>query len=236
MTIVAALVAALAGAAAAQATPRQTGEFHFTSTTPGAVTGNHLDVVFQNPDDPALKPYSVDQMIVHIPPGTVTDTTALPQCHATDAEIYAFGPAACPADSKIGSGDAYSAQGGGAPDSHSVLTHFNNQDEVVGIGVVDDVPITTIDRTKLEPDKSTSTFPLFPGVPPPEPYTPVHSLTIDFPPHEVNGRAYTRTPPTCPAAGYWTFIVDFKYRDGVTESIVSHSPCERRPARVLQRP
>jgi len=54
---------------------------------------------------------------------------------------------------------------------------------------------------------------------------PRRNEVIYFPPYERHARPYTRTPPTCPASGYWTFTVDFTYRDGVTESIESHSPC-----------
>ncbi|HEX8743440.1 MAG TPA: hypothetical protein VF712_09915 [Thermoleophilaceae bacterium] len=224
MAAVALLGAGVAGAAG----PRQTGSFAFTSTVPGTPTGNVLHVEFQNPDDPQLKPYAAARMVIHIPPGTITDTTVPPQCHATDAEIYALGPAACPGDSWIGSGDAYADQGNGT-ESHSILTHFNNQDEVVGIGVVEDMQlIKTIDRTKLENGTSTSNFPLFPGAPPPEPYTPVKRLDITFPPYVRDGRAYTTTPPACPKSGHWTFLVDFTYRDGVTETIESHSPCVKK--------
>ena len=225
--IVALLTAALAlwTAPASAAGPRQVGTFGFTSTVPGSVTGNTLDVEFVNPNDPSLKPYAAARMVVHIPPGTVMDTTVPPQCHASDAEIYARGFKACPPASKIGDGWAVSDQGGGST-SRTTLNHFNNQDEVVGIGQNDDVAvIRTIDRTRIDGNTSTSNFPLFPGVPPPEPYTPVKSLHIAFPPYARGGRAYTRTPPTCPAEGYWTFVVDFTYRDGVTESIESHSPC-----------
>lgn len=232
----AAAIAAFAvgpGAAADAAAPRQTVSYAFTSSTPGAVTGNVLSVEFRNPADASLKPYAAARMVVHIPRGTVTDTTVPPQCHATDAEIYVAGPAACPPETRIGSGFAVSDGGGSESSRYSqtTITHFNNQDEIVGIGVVDDIPaIKTIDRTEIEGGTSTSDFPLFPGVPPPEPYTPVKRLFIYFPPYTRGGRAYTRTPPTCPRAGYWTFTVDFTYRDGVTESTESRSPCLRRPS------
>src|SRR5215216_6098874 len=227
VAVVAVLVGAIAAGPAGAAGPRQTGTFAFTSSLPGTVTGNTLNVEFQNPDDPNLKPYAAAKMVIHTPPGTVTDTTVPPQCHASDAEIMVEGAAACPEKTWIGSGYAWTDNGGGDPRySRTTLTHFNNQDEVVGIGQNDDVPaIRTIDRTKLDGNTSTSNFPLFPGVPPPEPYTPVKQLYIHFPPYERKGAPYTRTPPTCPAAGYWTFVVDFTYRDGVTESIESHSPC-----------
>ena len=191
-------LAAVAGAAPASAAgPRQSGSLTFTTTAPGTSTG------------------------------TTIDTTAPPQCHATDAEIYVLGPAACPADSRIGSGWADSDQGNNTV-SHTEITHFNNQDEVVGIGVNDVEAIKTIDRTKFEGDTSTSTFPVFPGVPPPEPYTPVKELHIAFPPYSRDGKIYNRTPLACPTIGYWTFTIDFLYRDGKTETLESHSPCVKK--------
>jgi hypothetical protein len=222
-------LAGIGGASiAVAAVPRQVGTLTFTTSQPGAAGGTVLDVDFQNPDDPNAKPYAVETMVIHMPPGTVTDTTVPPQCHATDAEIYLQGPAACPPDSKIGSGLAVSDNGPGSSPRYdeTELTHFNNQDEIVGIGVNKRIPaIKTIDRTQIEGDTTTSFFPLFPGFPPPEPYTPVKSLDVTLPAYERDGRIYNRTPPTCPGVGYWTFVLDFNYRDGGTESIESRSPC-----------
>ena len=231
-SMLAVLAAALVAAVPASALkPRQFGTFRFTSTIPGAPTGNLLNVTFQNPSDPDAKPYSAAQMVIHAPKGTVTDTTWLPQCHATDDEIYAQGASACPVNTKVGAGWAFADTGGSGKGRYSrtTITDFNNRNEVVGIGQNDDVAaLRTIDRTKLEKGKSTSTFPAFPGTPPPEPYTPVQRLHIFFPVHKRNGRAYTRTPPTCPRSRRWTFKVDFHYRDGKTQSIVSRSPCRRK--------
>jgi hypothetical protein len=210
--------------------PRQVGSFQFTSTLPGTSTGTVLHVDFQNPTDPNAKPYALETMVIHGPAGSVTDTTVPPQCHATDAEIYLEGPAACPEDSQIGNGVAVSDQGPASPGNRYTrtdITDFNNEDEVVGIGVNEDIPaIKTIDRTQLDGPTSTSHFPLFPGAPPPEPYTPVKTLDISFPPYSRGGRAYHLAPPTCPAVGYWTFTLEFVYRDGVVQSFDSHSPCQ----------
>ena len=76
----------------------------FTSTTPRTPTGTNLHVFFQNPDDPTAKPYTVQNMVIHSPAGTQTDTTDFPQCHATDAELLTIGPPACPIDSYLGGG------------------------------------------------------------------------------------------------------------------------------------
>src|SRR4051794_29830995 len=164
LAIVATALAA-SGSASAEL-PRQYGSMQFTATTPDTSTGNVLHVWFQNPSDPNAKPYAVQTMTIYRPNGTVIDTTAPPQCHATDAEIYLEGFDACPADTQLGSGFANGDQGPGASPRYSTtdLKQFNNQDEVVGIGVNEQISaLKTIDRTKIGPRTSTSTFPLFPG-------------------------------------------------------------------------
>jgi hypothetical protein len=82
-----------------------------------------MDVHFVNPSDPNAKPYAVKTMVVHGPRGSIVDTSVPPQCRATDAEIYVEGPAACAADSQIGSGFAESDQGDSDGLTQSVMSH-----------------------------------------------------------------------------------------------------------------
>lgn len=202
----------------------------FTATTPGAVTGSHFAFEFQNPEDPALKPHSVARFVVHLPAGAAADTSVPPRCTASDAELQAEGAAACPADTQVGSGLAVSDTGGGGPFprySNNTISQFNGDHEVIGVGQNQDIPaLRTVTRTKLNGTTASTDFPPFPGLPPPDPYTPLKSLTVDFSPYVRDGRAYARTPRTCPKSGYWTIRTDFTYRDGVTETVVSHSPCQ----------
>ena len=160
------------------------------------------------------------------------DTNAAPQCHASDAELMLEGPAACPPSAKIGSGLVVSdtgRSGGPMPRySKSTISDFNNAGEVIGVGVNQDIPaIKSVDHTKLRGNTSTTNFPVFPGFPPPEPYTPIRSLHIVFPRYARGGRAYARAPRTCPASGRWTISLEFTYHDGVTQTVRSHSRCKR---------
>lgn len=231
---------------AAFAGPRESPNSYmqYTTTQPGAPTGTDLHVWFVNPTDPNAKPYAVQNMIVHTPTGGVVDTTALPQCHATDAEIYLEGFDACPADTLLGGGFAVSDSGPNSPSRYSRTTiqNYNNQDEVVGIGINDDIPaIRNIDRSKYDYQANTltSTFPLFPAVPEPptnEPYMPISELAISFPAHASGAKTYARTPPTCPPSRHWTFVVDFVYRDGTTDTITSESPCDGPAATATVQP
>jgi hypothetical protein len=225
----------MAGDVAAAAVKRQTGRNVFTVTKPGAATGNVFDFSFTNPENPAQKPHTVNRIVVHAPAGTAYDFGAVPQCHASDLELQVQGAAACPASSKVGSGLAVSDTGSTGPFppryTESTITQFNGDHELIGVGENKDIPaIKTVTHTKFAGTTASTDFPTFPGLPPPDPFTPLKSLTVNFPKRVVNGRATTRTPPTCPAVGYWKIVTDFTYVDGVTQHVVSHSPCHRKKA------
>lgn len=228
------LAVLLAAAPAAAAGPRQVGSLKYTATAPGTPTGLVLDFEFHNPEDPDLKPHALASLVVRRPPGGLLDTTVPPQCKASNAELMVQGPSACPPDTQIGTALAVSDTGGRDPFprySRTFITQFNNQDEIVAVGENDTLPFRPVDRTRIEADKTTTNFPAIPGAPPPDPFTPFKTLHFEHPPYVRDGRAYNRTPPTCPDTGYWTMVLEFIYRDGVTETVESRSPCERTPAR-----
>jgi hypothetical protein len=230
-------VAAIGGAAAAEAAvPRQVGSLTYTTTTPGAPTGLRLEFEFQNPADPTGKPHAVARMVVHRPPGGVIDTTVPEQCRASNAELMALGPDACPPESRIGAAVVIGDTGSSGPlprYTRTDITNFNNQDEIVSVGQNEDLPLVRpVDRTRIEPDRTTTNFPAIPGWPPPDPYTAFKSYRFLFPAYVRDGRTYNRTPPTCPASGHWTMTLEFTYRDGVTETVESRSPCRRAKLRA----
>jgi hypothetical protein len=230
---VAAIAAAaiVTGSVAHAAAPRQVGSLIYTTTVPGAPTGLVLDFEFQNPADPSLKPHAVATMVVHRPAGGVIDTTVPVQCRASNAELMARGPDACPPDSQIGTAFVVSDTGSSGPFprySRTNITLFNNQDEVVAVGQNEDIPaLRPVDRTRIEDDRTTTNFPAIPGQPPPDPFTAFKTYHFEFPPYVRDGRTYNRTPPSCPDVGYWTMTLDFTYRDGVTETVESRSPCRQ---------
>ncbi|HEX8744205.1 MAG TPA: hypothetical protein VF712_13830 [Thermoleophilaceae bacterium] len=222
--------AAICGAAAADAAvPRQVGSLTYTTTVPAAPAGLVANFEFQNPEDPSLKPHAAATMVVHRPAGSVIDTTVPDQCRASNAELMIQGPAACPPGSRIGTAVAVSDTGSSGPlprFTRTNITNLNNQDEIIGVGENEDLPlIRPVDRTKIEGDRTTTNFPTLPGQPPPDHFTAFKSLRLQYPPYVREGRTYNRTPPTCPASGYWTITIEFTYRDGVTETVESRSPC-----------
>jgi hypothetical protein len=223
-------VALAGGGGASAAGQRQSGGVTFTSSEPGAATGTRFRFEFTNPENPDQKPHTITRFVVRSPAGTVFDFGAAPQCTASDAELQSQGAAACPADTKVGGGLAVSDTGssGGFPPrySESTITQFNGDNETIGVGENKDIPaIKTVTRSKANGTTSSTDFPTFPGTPPPDPYTPLKSLKVDFPPYVRSGRALVRTPRTCPSTGYWTTVTEFTYADGVTQSVASQSPC-----------
>ena len=225
--------AVLSGAgSAAAAGQRQSGVNTFTTNKPGVATGARFHVNFMNPENPAQKPHTLNRIVVRYPAGTTYDFGAVPQCHATDAQLQVQGAAACPAASKVGAGVAVSDTGSTGPFppryTESTISQFNGDHELIGVGENKDIPaIKTVTRTKFSGTKASTNFPTFPGLPPPDQYTPLKSLNVDFGKRVVNGRATIRTPRTCPVAGYWRIVTDFTYVDGVTQRLVTRSPCKR---------
>jgi len=227
-----ALLAALTAAPAARAADgaRQSGAFTWTTAQPGAPTGYTMAVDFFDPADPAAKPHTLKTLTVRFPRGAVVDTTVLPQCKATDAELYLEGPAACPRDTAIGGGtivtDTGSTMSGVPRYAVNDVTQFNNQDEVIGVAVSrTDPPVTAVSRSKLEGQTSTTEIPVFPGGPPPEPFTAFRQMRLSVPAIVRDRRPYAVAPPTCPRRGFWTIEMTFAYYDAVSQTIASHSPC-----------
>jgi len=236
---VAAVAFALATAPAAAAT-RASGRFSYTSIRPGSVTGMVFDFHFHNRDDPSAKPPAVAQMVVRTPPGSRVDVNARPQCHASDIELRLEGPAACPSSAKVGTGLAI-ADSGRVGANHMMSTNdvvnFNGEDGVIGAAVDREYPfVKNVDHTRIAGNTSTTVFPVFPGLPPPDSYTALVSIHAQFPPLVgADRRPWARTPRTCPRAGYWTTTATFTYQDGAVESIQSHSRCKAKKPRKQPR-
>jgi hypothetical protein len=230
IAILAVAGAAGPGAGATRKPPRQSGKIVFTTSKRGAATGASFHVKFRNPENPSQKPHTVSRIVVHSPKGTTFDSKAAPQCDASDAELQAEGPDACPPESKVGGGLAVSDTGSSGPFppryTTSRITQFNGHGELLGVGVNEDIPaIKTVTHTKFKGTTASTDFPTFPGMGPPDDYTPLKSLTVDFPPRKSGSHALTRTPPHCPRSHRWTIVTEFTYVDELTQRLVSHSPC-----------
>jgi hypothetical protein len=219
---------AVAGGADAATTDRQTARLGLTTTEPGAPTGTSLAIEFRNPAEPAGKPHTVASIVVRLAPGSVIDTSVPEQCKASDLDLMLRGAAACPAGSRVGDGALVSDSGspGVIPRyGENTLTTFNNEDELIGLAESSNPPTRFVSRSRISGSTITIEFPALPGNPPPDPYLAYKTFRSSSMPIVRAGRAYARTPPSCPAGGRWIGSLTFTYRDGVSQRVLTRPHC-----------
>src|SRR5436189_590141 len=128
--VAALLVFAAPAAAEPGSGPRETIDQTFTATAPSTPTGLDWSSTYHAAGDPSAPPPAMRKMVFYPPSGFRYDTSVPGQCTATDAELSLRGPAACPADSRLGDGTTeglflY-------PFVHSqVFDHFNHHLDVL---------------------------------------------------------------------------------------------------------
>jgi hypothetical protein len=222
-----------ANAAAVGEAPRQTYSDRFTTDVPGASAGRRYAIDYLNPDDPDGKPHAFSHLRVELAEGARFDTSAIPRCEATDAELTARGPDACPAASRVG-GDETRVDTGVPGDSRYFtgdFVFFNAEDELILVASAREYGARVVIRGKIGERTLDIENPLLPGTPPEG--AAAKSQRGHFDPgssvRDGRQRNYITTPPTCPASGYWVNRVVYTYRDGVTQAAESRSPC-RQPA------
>ena len=136
-----ALVAVLtaSGAAAVPAQSATNGDaalrLTFTTTTPGASTGVHVDVRLGSPIGSDRKPLQLTGAKIRLPKGTVVNTSTRTPCTASDAELQAAGTLGCPSDSQVGAGSLAAETGFGPPIDPLVGddTVFNGNNELIEV-------------------------------------------------------------------------------------------------------
>jgi hypothetical protein len=224
-----------AGAAAAEPAtgPHETVDQSYTTSQPGAATGLGFNATYHAAGDPQSPPPAMRKMVFYPPAGFRFDTGVPGQCTATDVQLELQGPAACPADSRLGDGTVEGIFL--VPFAHSfVFDHFthhidivNNADEQV---ILVQSEGWTVARGKMQPDGSlefanTTCFPAPPAGGCADDYL-IQLGTNSLIPVYTNAKgSYATTPPTCPATGYWETTVRFWWVDDTTDSVVSHQPC-----------
>ena len=196
--------------------------FTYSSKVPGSPSGFDSFATFSDPGEPSGKPKELFRIRVGFHPGTRIDTAALPRCRASDRDVRLFGLRACPASTSLGIVHAVGVISTGQrlnPVGHL----FNARRAIIVVVTVDGRYVTSF-RDDLTRDTLTVNFRIPPGI----------SL-IRFKPHiprhfrkrAGKGRAYMRTPPSCPPTGAWTTNVVFTFRDGSTEQLSAATPCRR---------
>ena len=219
-------LAGLVGQAGAQqeTQERQTYSERFTTETPGAPTGRVYSIDYFDPADRAGgKPHAFSHLRVELPEGARFDTSALPHCKASDAELIASGPPACPAETKVGTDETVIDTG--SPGAGRYMTvdfsFFNDDRELILVATVRENGVRVVVRGQIGERTLDIENPFIPGTPPEG--TAARSQRGRFEPRS----SYITTPPTCPASGHWVHRITWTYRDGVQQSAESRSPCRR---------
>jgi len=226
---------AVGGPATAAAPPSFSATF--TTGAASASSGYRLAIDYRDPSNPEAKPYAVHRIVQTLHAGARIDTSVPPRCEASNQELMAQGEGACPAGTRVGDGwlaaDVGQATGRVPRVIENRVVYFNAAGELVLFSEstnAGDPPIRTASRVKVGERTFTSEVPPFPGFPPPDPYLAIRSTVGNLYPIQRGGRAFIRTPPTCPAAGRWTNRADFSYRSGAKASRTSFSACGPRSA------
>jgi len=196
----------------------------YLSHTPGAASGQVPRMTWSDPGAPNGVPKIIKRIVMTFARGTRFDTAALPRCHATDAQLKASGPAACPKASRLGAGHSTgvfnSGHSTGVFNSGGELvtdvTLFNARGQIVVVVQVSGAVVTEF-RDRVA-GRTVTIEPVLPaGV-------ALKRLKLRIPRHGD----YQRNPSTCPKSGRWTTVARFTYVDGSHETHRDATPCRRR--------
>jgi len=231
---VATAIVALVGAAIASTYGRTVVALPFTTRQPSTSTGLRISIHYRDEHDPNAKPKTFHKLEVELPAGIHIDQRVVPACTASDSELMAQGPSACPR-SKVGDGTVTLMTGFPPPgDTFATdVTVLQGQGELLDVFrakgsdqtlAVDHVKIAG--RTLIDEPQSV------PGGPP-DGRSAVRDVRLRIGARTARGRAYLRTPPSCPADARWESRFTVFYDDDVTDVALATSPCSRvahRPA------
>jgi hypothetical protein len=199
----------------------------FTTQEPGRSSGRVFSDVLTNPDNPDGKPPAVAHVHTELPAGAHFDTGAVPACTASDAEIVARGPSACPAASKVGTND-FVTDSGVSGSSRYTMVHADFFNERGGLIIVASTRGTNlVFHGRIEGNRFDFDQPPLPGTPP-DGGAMKSEQVVFFEAVGAGGRGYITTPPTCPASGVWRFRYEFTFRDGRKQTATSDQPCQDR--------
>jgi hypothetical protein len=215
--------------------PGSTDELRLTTSKTGASSGVFATEIFNaRYPNGQLKP--LRHSLIAFPKGTTFDVAATDTCSATDADFKAQGMSACPASTKIGSGQATVVTTGAPVEAGPIqldATGFARKDGQILVfslgGVYLSSQIITVHGRfqTTSPTPSCVVVTETPNCQHGE-FAP-HSLTLTYPARSrvVNGKRHNliTTPHTCPASGHWNFGDTHTFADGSKDVFVNHPRC-----------
>jgi hypothetical protein len=199
----------------------------FTTKDPASPTGLTVHVVLRKAGDPSGKPPALRSAVIRGPDGLHFDTSAVPECTASDEELRARGPDACPQDSLLTVGSFSSISGFGPPLDPFLGDDyvFDGRDQLIEvITFKDNKASPAFDRLTISGATLTAHPPMAPGGPP-DGEMAVRSLDFAIPTRSARGKSLITTPAACPAGGQWTTTATFGFGDGSSDTVSSRAPC-----------
>src|SRR4051794_3092404 len=218
----AAVIAAVSGPPPAKAAARVEYSDAFTTQAPDTPSGRIFHDEYFDARDANAKPPAVQHVHEQLPKGAHFDTTAVPLCTASDAELMAEGPSACDPKSQVGS-EVYSFDTGVDGPNRIVtndIAFLNNTGELIILSQERQSGTRVVVRGKLTRDTLDFKLPPLPGTPPEGGADKREDGT-----YPVTG--WLTTPPICPKSGKWTWRIDYTFRNGEKLTKTSDSPCNR---------
>jgi hypothetical protein len=214
---------------------RQSASNVFDQQLPAHSTGTRLAIDYVNPDDPQAKPRAVKRVVIALAPGTTIDTSVPARCGASDLELMANGAAACPAGSRVGGGEIDLDTGLPGPArvlQNDVILLNNTGELILLLESKSDPSSRVVARSVVNGATITSDVAAVPGGPP-DGFTAIKRVRLTTEARSTAGRSYVATPASCPRSHVWTNTLTFTYRDDVSQTVRSASPCRssRRPPR-----
>jgi hypothetical protein len=229
--VVALAIVSLAAAcerAAAEPTARVEYSDAFTTRTPGVASGRVFHDEFFDARDASAKPPAVQHVHLQLPRGARFDTSAVPACGASDAQLMAEGASACAPGSQVGT-EVFSFDTGFDGPNRVVtndITFLNDPGELIILTQERQSGARVVVRGRLGPDTLDFELAPLPGTPPDGGADKREDSQFPVTTGPA-GKAWLTTPPVCPASGKWTFRVDYTFRNGEKVTRTSDAPCDR---------
>src|SRR3954451_22322935 len=217
LAVLAALVAVAAPAIASDQRAA-TLEAALTPLPSGTATVD-LHMTWADPGEPNAKPLQVKTLRLGFPAGTRIDTAGLQRCTATDAQVRAKGPSACPRASRLGSGKSLATTG--TTQIHADVVLINARRQIIVVVLVDKT-VFAVYRDTVTRSTVTVNFAL-PAV------ISLLDLRIHIPAHTRAGHRYFTSPATCPSDATWPMTATSTYPDGTAQTATAAVACSPRP-------
>jgi hypothetical protein len=226
---------------------QQTYTISYTGKKPATSVGVSFSLTSKDPTNTQAfgQPNPARTVEIDFPPGAQIDSTAVPQCKATDLDFQNKGASACPSNTKVGSGTASANTGFGPPITEipANITAYNGKNTLILYVVPQGgasnpfVIRSTITGAKSHPKLTTKVAPncIPPGRPTDNPpcggkEAPLDSFKLSEGKRQSGKgkkqKIYLKTPKTCPKSKNWVFSAKITYRDDPPKTLTAKSPCK----------